>query len=342
MSILCKFINKVYNFFNFHRVFGERGVPFFCAKIFNFFYKKKLTNFDVLLNTYDGSGQLVHPDIIFDEGEQLYILAFTPYPFGIDYYENPSVMYGNSLSSLDKAYPMPISFSEKDERGCHLCDPVLLRYGNLYYCIFLDILNYNEKRECAFYYSISEDIKNWSEKKIIKKYVFNASEKKHVLCPAVVKYDQDLFFYTVHVDIETDSYLAVSKSCDLENLKQEKKCIIGNMPHDYYLWHMNICFYDDYLKTHSENTNRELLGMFLLRKKGKEISYKTVFAISKDFYNWEIFAELKIPKELDRKASAIYKGTVVPVSGDILISYRDINHCWRMAKIPQDLNLMEN
>ena len=49
--------------------------------------------------TYDGSGQMVHPDILkFDISGVLpdgyrYIMAMTPYPYADDRYENPSILF---------------------------------------------------------------------------------------------------------------------------------------------------------------------------------------------------------------------------------------------------------
>ncbi|MBA3458618.1 MAG: hypothetical protein H0T46_01550 [Deltaproteobacteria bacterium] len=39
--------------------------------------------------TYDGSGQVVHPDVLFDGYR--YLLAYTPYPFSNGRFENPSI-----------------------------------------------------------------------------------------------------------------------------------------------------------------------------------------------------------------------------------------------------------
>ena len=57
-----------------------------------------------------------------------------------------------------------------------------------------------------------------------------------------------LYFYTVHVDVENDSYLSVSKSGLIDKFENEEQCIIKNMPENYYLWHLNICFDKDYFK----------------------------------------------------------------------------------------------
>ena len=43
--------------------------------------------------TYEGTSQAVHPDIVPPGSSNLlYALAFTPYPFSYDQYENPSIL----------------------------------------------------------------------------------------------------------------------------------------------------------------------------------------------------------------------------------------------------------
>src|SRR5690625_4256142 len=50
------------------------------------------------INTYDGSGQATHPDVLYFEngwGGYKYWMAYTPYPFSDDSLENTSITYSN-------------------------------------------------------------------------------------------------------------------------------------------------------------------------------------------------------------------------------------------------------
>lgn len=341
MARLYKFVLLVYSKF-YSGLFSKRREIFrLLARFFRFCFLKKKTSFDLKVRTYDGSNQAVHPDILFDENFQRYILVYTPYPFGFDCYENPSVMYGKTLSHLKAANPNPISFSEINLPQCHLCDPALVQDDRKFYCFFLDVLNFDNVRKCVFYYSDSDDAIHWSMKKIIKYYSFDGSTKEHVLCPGVIKYGNDFYFYTVHVNVGVGSFLFLSKAESIENFKNDEKCVINNIPEGYYLWHLNICFSNDYSKTHSGDEDEELLGLFLLRKKGEAAVYKTVFAVSRDFHTWDITGELQIPDEIKQVAASVYKGTVIPNTGEVLISYKDKNKFWRMAIIPNKIISLE-
>jgi hypothetical protein len=59
------------------------------------------------LTTYDGSGQVVHPDVIFlphswDGGTARLAMAITPYPYGDAHQENPSIFLSESGASTTK------------------------------------------------------------------------------------------------------------------------------------------------------------------------------------------------------------------------------------------------
>jgi hypothetical protein len=58
------------------------------------------------LATYDGSGQVVHPDVAFfspDDGAMVPRLAITPYPWGNANFENPSLFEGNGRDAWSAA-----------------------------------------------------------------------------------------------------------------------------------------------------------------------------------------------------------------------------------------------
>src|SRR5690348_15730970 len=59
------------------------------------------------IDTYDGSGQLVHPDVLLD-GDRI-LLAATPYPYTNDRFENPCLYTGDGthFESVGKAPIVP-------------------------------------------------------------------------------------------------------------------------------------------------------------------------------------------------------------------------------------------
>ncbi|MDD5614305.1 MAG: hypothetical protein PHQ54_04460 [Candidatus Omnitrophica bacterium] len=117
--------------------------------------------------TYDGSGQAVHPDIVyFPEGWQgyKYWMAFTPYPFGKRAYENPSILVSQDGYSWEVPPGLKNPIVGSISRGYH-ADPDLLYNQDteelwLYFMRFRDNQSY-------LYRVRSGDGINWSGPELI-------------------------------------------------------------------------------------------------------------------------------------------------------------------------------
>ena len=112
-------------FFFLYRVchYLNRYVP---HRLATFIYHRNIKDYkkegvrDFLLDTYDGGGQAVHPDIVYYNN--LYWLTITPYPYGMEEYENPCLYQGKNLNNL--ALPKgPIAVQKEHTQGVHLSDP---------------------------------------------------------------------------------------------------------------------------------------------------------------------------------------------------------------------------
>jgi len=106
--------------------------------------KSHLTNAPKYLNisTYDGSGQSVHPDVIYTPISWYgyhYLLTYTPYPYENDDFENPSIRGSNDGINWYKfeGQPDPIIQPPSDVgSGGHNADPNIVLVGselNLFY-----------------------------------------------------------------------------------------------------------------------------------------------------------------------------------------------------------------
>ncbi|HON36876.1 MAG TPA: hypothetical protein PLY52_11295 [Methanothrix sp.] len=87
--------------------------------------------------TYDGSGQTVHPSVVYIEGGfagYKYWMGITPYPNGNDDYENPSLLASND--GITWEVPSGITNPLATKPSLHNCDPCLVwnpDTGKLYY-----------------------------------------------------------------------------------------------------------------------------------------------------------------------------------------------------------------
>lgn len=87
--------------------------------------------FPLSLTTYEGSGQVVHPDVIFlprswDGGTARLAMAITPYPYGNAHDENPSLFVSTSGAEwkLPTGAGNPVEWPTKV--GAYLSDPALV------------------------------------------------------------------------------------------------------------------------------------------------------------------------------------------------------------------------
>ena len=87
--------------------------------------------FPMSLTTYDGSGQVVHPDVIFlphswDGGAARLAMAITPYPYGDAHRENPSIF----VSEAGAAWKLPTAAGNPvvrpSTKDAYLSDPALV------------------------------------------------------------------------------------------------------------------------------------------------------------------------------------------------------------------------
>lgn len=107
---------------------------------------------EFILHTYDGSDQAVHPDIIYFAGK--YWLVVTPYPYGMEEYENPSLYCGTSINSLLSISQNPIDRQKRHEIGSHLSDPCIFEYNNELICVYRE--NMRKKETILLFFFIKK------------------------------------------------------------------------------------------------------------------------------------------------------------------------------------------
>lgn len=87
------------------------------------------------LPTYDGSGQVVHPDILVERDR--YVLAYTPYPYSNGVFENPSIAVGPDGLSFDEPAPgvnplVPTPATDHNDDPDLRIDPATGEYALVY------------------------------------------------------------------------------------------------------------------------------------------------------------------------------------------------------------------
>ena len=130
--------------------------------------------------TYEGSGQVVHPQVLFFEEKFMgyhYIMVVTPYPFSDNSYENPSIL--GSQNGFDWEVPHgvinPVVGVPFDVMyGGYYSDPFIRRQGNtleLWFrhtlAVYADGQYVQDNSHNRIYRTVTSNLSNWSEFEIV-------------------------------------------------------------------------------------------------------------------------------------------------------------------------------
>lgn len=259
---------------------------------------------DVLIETHDGSGQSVHPTMAY--WNNFYWLAITPYPYGMEEYENPGIYSCKTLDAF-KIHTPYIKKQECHKQGTHLSDPALVVFDERLYCFFRSTEN---RKKNTLLYSVYDDTEDsWG----IPKYLFESSDDL-LLSPAFVKGSSLIMF---HADWrEGKGHLFKTIVGQDAVLGEKKEVIIKGLEPGLSIWHLDII---------SINCTRELQGLFLMRNEKKRgIRHRLYYANSFDEgETWAIVKECYYPETVIKEMKFPYKSCFIPGESKIILSFRD-------------------
>ena len=145
--------------------------------------------------TYAGWGQAVHPDVLTpDETGRPFVLAFTPYPFQINSFENPSVAISNDglrfraerkgINPLVPAPPVD-----------HNDDPDISRWEGRYYLYYLETLR-PERQNLVLLQSA--DRLSWTRKTVLTYDLNGTHPEPFIVSPSFSSRGEKLFLHYVN------------------------------------------------------------------------------------------------------------------------------------------------
>jgi hypothetical protein len=119
----------------------------------------------IVVPTYDGSGQCVHPSVLYfpqSWGGHRYWMAFTPYPDGNDQLENPSIVVSND--GIHWTVPTGLNNPVVPSPGTsvdYLSDPHLFVHDDLMYMIYREYIRSVTPYEERWFIMRSSNGINW-------------------------------------------------------------------------------------------------------------------------------------------------------------------------------------
>ena len=293
-----------------------------------------LENADANLNipTYDGSGQNVHPSLVYFEepfNGWKYWMAFTPYANSNKQLENPSIVVSNDGLNWQEPEEITNPIDPFPGGSWYNSDPSLFYDGNKFILYYRE-MNDSGSQEYTRYRDSNNGI-NWSDEQTVL-----TSTTGKLISPTVIKKD-DLYYMwlvsTVGGCSSVDSNLVRYTSTDGITWGD---ATVSNLPlsDNLKLWHPDIKFipeFNEYWMIFSAST-------------GNCNDSITYFAKSQDGLNWQTFSK----KAIDKKSGAwdnrsIYKSTFLYDASSnklrVWYSASSTTSIWNTGYTEEDYNL---
>ena len=268
----------------------------------------------LILESYDGSNQMVHPDVLF-WNEKLWLVC-TPYPYGNNRCENPSVFVGEDISSLKPACKNPIDFPSSKAKGSILSDPCFfVRDDNLYIC-YRERIQKKENVEYLFHIKCSKDGKDWTDKKTIKTTV--TADNDALISPAIISYGGVDYLYHVRT-IGLGGSIVVSVIDENMEVREVRTSECQSLPDGFVIWHIGL-HTEQYKKTANQG---RILGLLTVRNGKESRLYKA--HLDKPDGDWIIDGQIIVPDEYICECREVYKCSYTP-DGRVVLSFFDIKN----------------
>jgi len=274
--------------------------------------------------TYDGSDQSVHPDITRWNGQ--YVLAVTPYPYGMGEYENPCVYRSADLNVFHPVCAQPLAFPQKHSYGCHLSDPCILTYENRLTCFYRESARVSGGEISTVWMTQYNELADaWDT----PREVVSATDDL-LLSPAMVV-SADGSCYSFHINSAAELILSqLDSDCRMCN-PQKVSCL--DIPKGYAPWHIAVAYQETLDK--QQNNSEAQLGLFLLRSATNQPVFRLYLASSEGLGKpWKMEREICWNDEIRQAMKHPYKSSFIPGTRHILLSFRDAQDRYRLTVLP--------
>lgn len=305
-----KILNDIiyYNYVILNEKFHKR-MPYILSRFFSRLNGSFNNNENIKLVTVDGSNQVVHPDIISYQGK--FWMVLTPYPYGVDLYENPIIYVSHDLEEWNLVSK---DFIIKENKiGCHLSDPCLAIIENKMYLFFRRTNKIEGTSEILF--MNTEDAIKWSTPQKLIDPLCDS-----LMSPAIIRKGEKNKIFLVNLNREkNNSNLVMYDINEKFNLGNRNEISVCEMPESMYIWHITI-----------KKIDNEYKGLFLLKDKNKmKFSLYCAEPENNVLETWSIKNKIEIKNE---SIEWLYKAAFGANENEIIYSYRNTNRQWGISK----------
>ncbi|MBN1967934.1 MAG: hypothetical protein JXR48_17960 [Candidatus Delongbacteria bacterium] len=264
--------------------------------------------------TYDGSNQAVHPSII--THNNTFFLAFTPFPYSQDEYENPSLLQSNDGRNFYEIPNCPAPIVNTPGGDGYNNDPDVyydkndstmnIIYQETFIGIHQKIINLKSK-----------DLKNWTcEDLIVEKF---DNKSTFSVSPAIVL---DSLYHMFYVDIYARK-IKIINVANLSNCSFDQSIDLNIDIKNLTPWHIDVIEDDD-------------VYYMLISGYPDNFNYQNLYiAKSTDLNNWSFRSKPLISQsEFIENTRSLYRSTGLVDSKKLIVyfSFETYDNEWKIAR----------
>jgi hypothetical protein len=274
----------------------------------------------ITIHTYDGSNEVVHPDIVFDN--DTFYMAITPYPKYNDKLENPSVYIStNGINFMEPAAgENPLSPTPAYD---HNNDPDLIRTSGEFRLIYLETMRPDSQNVVVL---TGNNFRKWARKTLIH-YDLKKGEP-FIVSPAMLLSADSFYLFYVNIDSSLHKafrveYLSTSVFSHLDKSKRNRIQLPLN--EGFVPWHVDALKYKG-----------EYLLLCCCVKHGTtyiDDQYELTLFSSNDMAHWRQKAVLNCNDCADKSCRYMYRSTALAYDDTLAVwySFVDSSKSWKLG-----------
>jgi hypothetical protein len=271
---------------------------------------------EIEILTYDGSNQVVHPDIILNNNT--FYLAITPYPFFKDKFENPCLYSSKDGVNYQPNASNPITPTPSYD---HNCDPDIFFDDDMKKCIYYVEMMRPDSNNIVL---LEENDKCEYDKETILHYDLKNGDPL-TLSPAIIKNKNKHYLFFVNYYKDKGMFIEYLKTKKLHCWNKEKsKNINIDFPLNYSPWHLDIF--------KGNNTYYMLINGFY--GDDSDDNYSVFLATSKNLKDWVVKSEVLSKSTAKGKSIKYYYRSTGLINNNVLViwySYVTTHNKWKLA-----------
>lgn len=271
-------------------------------------FYESLNNSEIPLNSPDFMVQGLHPDIIIGNDDKLK-MVYTPYPFSMDVFENPTVLESDDgfnftlLPNPNVSNPLvnTPTYSNPPYYWAYNNDPDILNEGKYYYVVYNESFRHTNH---LYHYQNIKVLKFNSDFELqdSKTIIIEPTEDSWTYSPSIIKFEDTYYIFAVADWNPTKIVYFTSNDIMDPKSWSSRQDITLNHSGDFSPWHVNVMYNDYDAYFYMLITGKSEIGDY------PQTNNDLYIAKSSDLINWDLSYEPLMRKE-NYAVNQLYRST---------------------------------